>query len=120
MTLRRFLDWSSAIRDMQASRSISPFLTAAGRFDLKAIMQAAIAEARLLGRGVLRLSWKQRLSIALRLVWSKAKRAAEAFPCPSTALPPERSRSHAHSSGGGVPDVPPQRSAGPIYRPRLP
>ncbi len=84
MTLRRSLDWSSALRDMQASRSVSPFLTAAGRFDLKAIMQAAIAEARLLGRGVLRLSWKQRLSIALKLVWSKAKRAAEA------ALPARR------------------------------
>ena len=78
MSMRRRLDWSTALNDLRAQRTVSPFLTAAGRFDLKAIMQAAIAEARLMGRGVLRLSWSQRLSIALRLVWWKAKRAAEA------------------------------------------
>ncbi len=78
MSLRRTIDWSSALRDVQDRRLASPFLTSAGRFDLRAIMNAAIAEARLLGRGVLRLSWSQRLSLALRLVWSKAKRAAEA------------------------------------------
>ena len=68
MFLRRRLDWSTALRDLRASSAVSPFLTAAGRFDLKAIMNAAIAEARLMGRGVLRLSWSQRLSIALRLI----------------------------------------------------
>lgn len=69
------------LRDMRAASQVSPFLTAAGRFDLKAIMQAAIAEARLLGRGVTgrALSWNARMGIALKLIWSKAKRALAAF-----------------------------------------
>ena len=80
MTLRRTIDWSSAIRDMRATSQASPFLTAAGRFDLKAIMNAAVAEARLLGRGVTgrALSWQARMGIALKLIWAKAKRAAGA------------------------------------------
>jgi hypothetical protein len=80
MSLRRTIDWSTAVRDMRAASQVSPFLTAAGRFDLKAIMQAAISEARLLGRGRTgsSLSWQARLSIALKLIWAKAKRAAGA------------------------------------------
>ncbi len=78
MTLRRTLDWSSALKDMRERSTVSPFITTGGKFDMKAIMTAAIAEARGLGRTVRGLSWKARLSIALRLVWSKAKRAAEA------------------------------------------
>ncbi len=75
MTFRRSLDWSSAVRDLNARRFASPFLTAAGRYDLKAIMCAAVSEARRIGRG-LRLSWQQRMSLALRLIWDKAHRAA--------------------------------------------
>ncbi len=79
MTLRRTLDWSSALKDMRERSTVSLFLTPAGRFDMKAIMTAAIAEARVLGRTVRGLSWKARLSIALKLIWSKAKRALAAF-----------------------------------------
>ena len=81
MSMRRTIDWSSALKDMKATREVSPFLTAAGKFDLRAIMQAAIAEARLLGRGAIgrSLSWTQRLSIALKAIWAKAKRAVAAF-----------------------------------------
>jgi hypothetical protein len=75
MTFRRSLDWSSAVRDLNARRFASPFLTAAGRYDLKAIMCAAVSEARRIGRG-LRLSWQQRMGLALRLIWDKARRAA--------------------------------------------
>jgi hypothetical protein len=50
MSLRRSLDWSTTKRGLAARRSASPFLTAAGRYDLKAIMCAAIAEARGIGR----------------------------------------------------------------------
>ncbi len=74
MAHRRTLDWSSEIRSLETRRSVSPFLTAAGRFDLRAIMCAAIAEARRIGR-TLGLSWNDRLSIALRLIWAKAKSA---------------------------------------------
>ncbi len=74
MSMRRTIDWSSALKDMRATREVSPFLTAAGRFDLRATMQAAIAEARRIGR-TLGLSWTDRLSIALKLIWSKAKAA---------------------------------------------
>ena len=41
-------------------------------------MTHAIAEARVLGRTLRCLSWNARLSIALKLIWSKAKRAAGA------------------------------------------
>jgi hypothetical protein len=75
MTFRRSLDWSSAVHDLNARRFASPFLTAAGRYDLKAIMCAAVSEARRIGRG-LRLTWAKRMSLALTLVWSKAHRAA--------------------------------------------
>ena len=80
MTLRRSIDWSSAIRDMRAASQASPFITTTGKFDLRAIMQAAVVEARLLGRGVTgrALSWNARMGVALRLIWSKAKRAAGA------------------------------------------
>ncbi len=80
MSLRRTIDWSSALKDMRERSTVSPFLTAAGRFDLKAIMQAAVAEARLLGRGVTgrALSWQARMGIALKLIWAKAKRAVAA------------------------------------------
>jgi hypothetical protein len=75
MTYRRSLDWSSAIRDMRAASQVSPFLTAAGKFNLKAIMTAAIAEARVLGRTIRGLSWQARIGIALKPIWAKAKRA---------------------------------------------
>ncbi len=75
MSLQRRLDWSSAVRDLNARRFASPFITAAGRYDLKAIMCAAVAEARRIGRG-LRLTWQQRMGLALRLIWGKAHRAA--------------------------------------------
>ncbi len=75
MSLQRRLDWSSAVRDLNARRFASPFITAAGRYDLKAIMSAAVSEARRIGRG-LRLTWAQRMGLALRLIWDKAHRAA--------------------------------------------
>ncbi len=75
MSFQRHLDWSSAQRDLAARRFASPFITASGRYDLKAIMSAAVSEARRIGRG-LRLSWQQRMGLALTLVWSKAHRAA--------------------------------------------
>jgi hypothetical protein len=75
MSLQRRLDWSSAVRDLTPRRFASPFITAAGRYDLKAIMSAAISEARRIGRG-LRLSWQQRMGLALRLIWDKVRRAA--------------------------------------------
>ncbi len=75
MSFRRSLDWSSATRDLTARRFASPFITAAGRYDLKAIMCAAVSEARRIGRG-LRLLWQQRMGLALRLIWDKAHRAA--------------------------------------------
>lgn len=80
MTLRRTIDWSSALKDMRTTREVSPFLTAAGRYDLRAIMQAAIAEAHLLAHGAIgrSLSWRQRLSIALKATWAKTKRAVSA------------------------------------------
>jgi hypothetical protein len=80
MSLRRTIDWSSALKDMRATCEVSPFLTATGKFDLRAIMNAAIADARLLGHGAIgrSLSWTQRLSIALKAIWAKAKRAVAA------------------------------------------
>ena len=74
MTHRRSLDWSSEIRSLETRRVASPFITAAGRYDLRAIMRAAIAEARRIGRA-LGLSWNDRLSITLKLIWAKAKAA---------------------------------------------
>jgi hypothetical protein len=75
MSLQRRLDWSSAVRDLTARRFASPFITAAGRYNLKAIMYAAVSEARRIGRGF-GLSWAKRMSLALRLIWDKAHRAA--------------------------------------------
>jgi hypothetical protein len=37
-------------------------------------MCAAVSEARRIGRG-LRLTWQQRMGLALRLIWDKARRA---------------------------------------------
>ncbi len=84
MSLQRRLDWSSAVRDLNAHRFASPFLTVAGRYDLKAIMCAAVSEARRIGRG-LRLTWQQRMGLALRLVWDKARRAASLITRPLAA-----------------------------------
>ena len=51
MTFRRSLDWSSAVHDLNARRFASPFITAAGRYDLKAIMSAAASVAASASRG---------------------------------------------------------------------
>ena len=75
MAMRRHINWSGAMHDLHVQRPSSPFINASGCFDLSAIMRAAIADARHIGHG-LRLSWAERLSVTLRCIWSKAKRAA--------------------------------------------
>ncbi len=47
-------------------------------------MCAAVSEARRIGRG-LRLSWQQRMGLALRLIWDKAHRAAGSIARPLAA-----------------------------------
>ena len=84
MTYRRTLDWTTAVSDLGARRSASPFLTAAGRYDLKAIMSAAVTEARRMGHS-LRLSWQQRMGLALWLIWAKAHRALASIARPLAA-----------------------------------
>ena len=75
MAMRRHINWSGAMHDLRVQQPDSPFITASGAFDMSAIMRAAIADARHIGRS-LRLSWAERLSVTLRCIWSKAKRAA--------------------------------------------
>jgi hypothetical protein len=97
MTLRRRLDWNTAMRDLRkdrapanpgflASRAIEtakldtarraamsrPLLTAEG-FDRSAIMSAAIASARADRARGSKHSWHQLLASALRFVWARAK-----------------------------------------------
>jgi hypothetical protein len=75
MATRRTINWSGTMHDIRSSGQVSPYLTPNGSFDLRAIMKAAIAEARQVGRRF-RLPWTARLSMCLRFVWAKAKRAA--------------------------------------------
>ncbi len=103
MSLRRRLDWSTAIRDMQACREAAHLSTSAvaertiremgakaapnaaalplvinGEFSRSAIMKQAIAAARLERVRGSTLPWSALLSSALKFAWVRAKTARKA------------------------------------------
>ncbi len=104
MTLRRTLDWSSALRDVRAQQAATRPATSAvaertiremsakaalatasalplvvdGAFSRSAIMKQAIAAARLERARGSSLPWSALLSSALKFAWLRAKMARKA------------------------------------------
>ena len=104
MSLRRSLDWSTALRDVRAqtaalpvaadrndrftrefmaksavrTAAALPLITETGTYNKSSIMRQAIAEARLERARGSTLSWSALLSTALKFAWLRAKMARRA------------------------------------------